>query len=74
MIKFLVEEIDQNARLKKNIIKSQLAWIKERDLNYIVTSINCGGSGYIACENESLINDTLDRIKKLQSFYYIDDN
>ncbi|MEO8149304.1 MAG: lysozyme inhibitor LprI family protein [Bacteroidia bacterium] len=70
-IEFLKKEIDFNKRYKESIIKSQVEWIKLRDLNVNVVSIKSeGGTGYIAIENLSLIDETLERIKKLNSFYY----
>lgn len=68
-IQSLFKDIDYNQRLKKSIIKSQQQWIKVRDLNYEVTRITCeGGTACTAISNQSLIDDALDRIKKLESF------
>ena len=73
-IEFLIKEISYNKRLKESIIKSQRKWIELRDLNMAVISITYeGGKAFVSIENQSLIDDTLTRIKKLLSFYEIDD-
>jgi uncharacterized protein YecT (DUF1311 family) len=69
-ILFLVNEINYDQRLKTSIIQSQKEWIKMRDLNSKVISITCeGGRECIAINNLAEIDDVLERIKKLQSFY-----
>ena len=72
-IQFLIKQIEYDQRLKISIIKSQREWIKVRDLNLEVVSITCeGGRECIAIENLSELDDILERIKKLQSFYDVD--
>jgi uncharacterized protein YecT (DUF1311 family) len=72
-IEFLSTEISYNKRLKESIIKSQRKWVELRDLNMEVVSITCeGGTAFVAIENQSIIEDTLDRIKKLEDFYDVE--
>jgi uncharacterized protein YecT (DUF1311 family) len=72
-IQFLIKDVDYNQRLKESIVKSQREWIKVAGLNLEVIEIMSeGGTGFVAEENQSLIDDDLERIKKLDSFYYID--
>jgi uncharacterized protein YecT (DUF1311 family) len=60
--------------LKNSIVESQKQWIKYRDENAEVIGITCEtGTGCTAEINGSLISDTLDRIKVLQSLYNTDD-
>jgi uncharacterized protein YecT (DUF1311 family) len=69
-ILYLFNEINYNQRLKTSIVQSQKEWIKTRDLNSKVISITCeGGRECIAINNLAEIDDVLERIKKLQSFY-----
>ena len=69
-VSFLLKNIDHNQRLKETIINSQRQWIKLRDANIEVERINCeGGTACVAMVNEAYIEETLDRIKKLESFY-----
>jgi uncharacterized protein YecT (DUF1311 family) len=64
-----IKIIDQNQRLKKAIINSQRQWLKVRDANVEVAHINCeGGSGCNAITNDAYTEETLDRIRKLESF------
>lgn len=73
-IKFLKEEIAHNDRLKKSIVESQKQWIKYRDANAEAVRITCEtGTACITEVNDSLINDTLDRIKTLRSLYDVED-
>jgi uncharacterized protein YecT (DUF1311 family) len=68
-IRMRATDIDHNQRLKQSIINSQRQWIKTRDTNLEVEQINCeGGSGCIAIVNQALVEETLDRIRKLESF------
>jgi uncharacterized protein YecT (DUF1311 family) len=68
-IEFAKKQLDNSKRLKENLIRSQQAWIKLRDLNAeIVRTQHEGGTANVAYTNESMIYDTLDRIKKLQEF------
>jgi uncharacterized protein YecT (DUF1311 family) len=68
-ISFHTKSIDQNQRLKKAIINSQRQWIKVRDTNVEVAQINCeGGTSCIAITNDAYTGETLDRIRKLESF------
>ncbi|WP_460558038.1 lysozyme inhibitor LprI family protein [Ferruginibacter profundus] len=68
-IYFRTKNIDQNQRLKNAIINSQRQWIKTRDANVEVAHINCeGGSGCNAMSNDAYTEETLDRIRKLESF------
>ncbi len=70
-IQFLAKEIDYNKRLKMGIIQSQKEWIKVRDLNSKVISITCeGGHACVGIDNLAEMDDILERIKKLQSFYF----
>jgi uncharacterized protein YecT (DUF1311 family) len=63
--------IDQNQRLKNAIINSQRQWIKTRDANVEIAHINCeGGSGCNAITSDAYTEETLDRIRKLESFVY----
>lgn len=72
-IQFL-QEIDYDQRLKISIINSQKEWVKVRDLNSEVVRITCeGGSACVGIDNLAELDDTLERIKKLLSFYDIDD-
>ncbi|MGC4103617.1 lysozyme inhibitor LprI family protein [Ferruginibacter sp.] len=65
------KNIDLNQRLKKSIIYSQQQWIKLRDANVDVASIECeGGTGCIAMTNQAYIDETLERIQKLESFLF----
>ncbi|MGG9960728.1 lysozyme inhibitor LprI family protein [Ferruginibacter sp. SUN106] len=67
-IYFRTKSIDQNQRLKKAIINSQRQWIKTRDANVEIAHINCeGGSSCNAMSNEAYTEETLDRIRKLES-------
>jgi uncharacterized protein YecT (DUF1311 family) len=69
-IQFLTIGIDQDQRLKTSIIASQKEWIKLRELNAEVISITCeGGHECVTITNLAEIDDILERIKKLQSFY-----
>jgi uncharacterized protein YecT (DUF1311 family) len=69
-IKFLLKEIERNQRLRISIIKSQKEWIKVRDYNAEVIRISCeGATSCTSMENQSLLDDTLERIKILESFY-----
>lgn len=69
-IDFIKKDIDYIRKLKNKIVMSQEAWIKSRDLNVDVIVIKSeGGTGFVAQENQSLIEDTLERIEKLKSFY-----
>jgi uncharacterized protein YecT (DUF1311 family) len=57
-------------RLKVSLIKSQQEWLKLKELDLDMASIQCeGGTGCTAEENYSLITDILDRIKKLQTLF-----
>lgn len=69
-IESYLKDLSYVQRLKESIIKSQRKWLELRDLNWAVISIGCeGGKAFVAIENQSLIDDTLERIKKLQKFY-----
>jgi uncharacterized protein YecT (DUF1311 family) len=66
----LIKEINYDKRLKQSIINSQAQWIKLRDANSKVVSINCeGGTGCTAEINSAWLEETLLRIKQLESFY-----
>lgn len=69
-IEFLTKEINHSRRLKQRIINSQVQWIKLRDANSEVVSINCeGGTACTAIVNSAWLEETLSRIKQLEDFY-----
>src|SRR3982751_472188 len=68
-IQVLLKEISNHQRLKASIIKSQKEWVKLRDMNSEVISISCeDGRECNAITILAEIDDTLERIKKLQTF------
>ena len=72
-VRFAVKQRDYYMRIKQSIVNSQTEWVKLRDLNSRVEQILCdGGTACTTLVNEAYVNDTLDRIKKLESFELID--
>ena len=63
------KSIDKFKSIKDDLVKSQQEWEKERDHNFnVISALVEGGSGFVEFENQSLIDDTLERIKKLLTF------
>ena len=72
-LKFALEDKNRYSRIKQAIVNSQREWIKLRDLNCAVEAIFCeGGTGCTAITNEAYIEETLARIKRLESFNIFD--
>jgi len=72
-VRFAMEQRDYYMRIKQSIVNSQTEWIKLRDLNSRVEQLLCnGGAACTTLVNEAYVEDTLDRIKKLESFGLID--
>jgi uncharacterized protein YecT (DUF1311 family) len=65
----LTKSIEKLKSLKDDLVKSQKVWEKERDHNVrVISALVEGGSGFVEFENQSLIDDTLERISKLLTF------
>jgi uncharacterized protein YecT (DUF1311 family) len=65
----LTNDITRAQKVKQSVVKSQGEWIRLRDSNEKVTRAICeGGAGCNVEANQSLIDDTLERIKKFQQF------
>ncbi len=70
---YSMELLSYVLKLKTAIETSQSQWIKLKNANIAVIKINCeGGTSCVAITNDALIEEILNRIKKLESFGIID--
>ena len=66
-LKYYSNDLNHSQRTKQAIIRSQKEWIKLRDSNEEVVRLMCeGGTGCNGEASQSSIDDTMERIKKLQ--------
>ncbi len=73
-IEFLIKESVNIQRFRKSIVTSQQQWIKLRDSDSKVVRITCeGGTACNAIVNDAVLQQTLERIKSLESWYDLGD-
>ena len=72
-IKYYLKNINDIKRKRKAAMESQEVWLNLRELNTNIYRISCeGGTACNAIINTAILEETLERIKLLESFFYIE--